>query len=418
MNPLLNFLEQRLAILSFIFLTGMLRFASLYVSPDPKADDSGSYNPLDPVMSLLQYGIYGIAFLLLLARNQSSARVAIREKSIWLLAIFTFLSFLWSDFPDQSQRKGITLLQTTYFGWYIASRFTIKQQLIFLAWAFGIISIVSILFTLAFPGAAIEAGANAGSWRGPFTQKNLLARIAVLGCLIFLLLALDNPKRRVLLWSGFSLCLVLVLLTTSKTGLLLLFMLIILVPLYKALRWKGTTVIPLLIIGILITGTIATLVTANWEATLLALGRDPSLSGRTGLWEAAIEKIMLRPWFGYGYQGFWLEAGEAFDIWKAEGYKPPHAHNGFINMALDFGLVGLFLFLLTLGINYARAIRWLQAGNCALDLWPVCYITFFFMYNHSESTIVEHNSIFWALLVAVALSMRRVHKIISEAGEP
>jgi O-antigen ligase len=387
------------------------------VPPDPKADDPGSYNPLDPVMSLLQYGIYGITFLLLLARSQSSVRVAIRDKSIWALAIFAFLSFLWSDFPDQSQRKGITLIQTSYFGLYIASRFTIKQQLTFLAWAFGIISIISILFTVAFPGAAIEAGANAGSWRGPFTQKNLLARIAVLGSLVFLLLALDSPKRRVVLWGGFSLCLLLVLLTTSKTGLLLLFTLIVLVPLYKALRWKGTTVIPLLIIGILITGTITTLVTANWEATLLALGRDPSLSGRTSLWEGAIEKIMQRPWLGYGYQGFWLEEGEAFDIWKAEGYKPPHAHNGFINMALDFGLIGLSLFLLTLGINYARAVKWLQSSNRAIDLWPICYITFFFMYNHSENTIVEHNSIFWALLVTVALSMRPVQTIIPKARE-
>jgi O-antigen ligase len=395
----------------------MLRFASLYVSPDPKIDAVNSSNPLDSISSLLQYGIYGLTFLLLLARSQSSVQTALREKTIWLLAIFAFLSFLWSDFPDQSQRKGITLLQTSYFGWYVASRFTIKQQLALLAWALGIISIISLLFTLAFPGAAVEAGANAGSWRGPFTQKNLLARIMVLGALVFLLLALDTPKKRFVLWSGFSLCLLLVLLTNSKTGLLLLFMLVMLVPLYKALRWKDTKIIPLLVIGVLITGTIATLVIGNWEATLLSLGRDPTLSGRTNLWEAAIEKIMQRPWLGYGYQGFWLEDGEAFDIWKAEGYKPPHAHNGFINMTLDFGLVGLFLFLLTLTVNYARAINWLCSGNRVIDLWPICYITFFFMYNHSENTIVEHNSIFWALLVTVALSMRRIYRITSKPGE-
>lgn len=402
---------------SLIFLTGLLRFASFYVSPDAKADAVETYNPFDPLSSLLQQGIYTLTLLLLLARWKSSLRTALRDPVILLLAGMSFLSFLWSDFPDTSFRKGIATIQTTTFGVYMASRFSLKQQLQMLAWVLGFIVIFSILFTLAFPGVAIEAGANAGSWRGPFTQKNLLSRIGVLASIVFLLLATDSNRKSYLLWGGFGISVVLILLTGSKTSLLLLLTILFLLPLYKALRWKDTVFIPLLITLTLVGGSITTFVVGNWENLLQALGRDPTLSGRTGLWELALEKISERPWLGYGYQGFWLEGGGAEIIWKAEGYKPPHAHNGFINMMLDFGLVGLFLFLLILALIYWRSIGWLKTGTTTIELWPIFYVTFFFMYNHTENTIVEHNSIFWALLVAVSLSIKKIRRIDQERSE-
>ena len=405
MNSGLNLLEKWFTIFSLIFLTGMLRWASLFVSPDAKAISTNSYNPFDSLSSLIQLFVYGVSLFFLATRLQTTLRTANRHLPIWILPIIAVSSFLWSDFPDESLRKGITTLQTTSFGLYFASRFNIKQQLHILAWVFGIVAVVSLLFSIVFRGAAIEAGANAGALRGPFTQKNLLARLVVLGAIVFLINILDNPRRRWILWTGFLLNVLLILLTTSKTALLLLVIIIFLLPLYKALRWKTTLAIPLVILVILIGSSISLMVLSNWEASLNAIGRDPSLSGRTGLWEASIEKILHKPWLGYGYQAFWREGGEAEEIWSIEGYKPPHAHNGFINMPLDLGLSGLFVFLMILLVNYLRSIVYLRFGKTMLELWPIYYITFFFMYNHSENTIIEHNSIFWALLVSVTLSI-------------
>lgn len=406
MNPTLNFIEKWFTVISLIFLTGILRWASLFVSPDPKAISTNDYNPFDPINSLLQYAIYAISLFFLLARGRTSIRTARSHLLIWILPVMATLSFLWSDFPDDSLRKGIATIQTSYFGLYFSSRFNLKQQLQILAWVFGIVAILSLVFSLLFRGAAIEAGANAGALRGPFTQKNLLARVAVLGLIIFLINALQNPRNKIILWTGFGINLLLIFLTTSKTALLLLLMVLVLLPLYKALRWKTTTAVPIVITIIVICGSIAALTLSNWESSLSAIGRDATLNGRTGLWEGAIEKIIERPWLGYGYQGFWREGGEASDIWLSEGYKPPHAHNGFINIPLDLGLVGLFFFLSILMVNYVRAIAYLRSGKSMIELWPIYYITFFFMYNHSENTIIEQNSIFWALLVTASLSMK------------
>lgn len=410
MNPILNLFEQWFTVFSLIFLTGILRWASLFISADATAISSNEYNPFDPINSIFQYIIYAIALFFLIARKNTTISTARGSLLIWALPVLATMSYLWSDLPDDSLRKGISTIQTSYFGLYFASRFSVKQQLHILAWVFGIVAILSLLFGIAFPGVSIEAGANAGSFRGPFTQKNILARIAVLGSIVFLLNALQNirsTKHKIILWSGFLINVLLVVLSTSKTALLLLLTILMLLPFYKALRWKSTIVVPLIIIIIVCGGSILAIITSNWEVSLNAIGRDPTLSGRTGLWEASIEKISERPWLGYGYQAFWQDDGGAVEIWRSEGYKPPHAHNGFVNVPLDLGLIGLFIFLAIIGINYVRAIAFSRSVTTAVGLWPIYYITFFFMYNQTENTIVEHNSIFWTLLVSTVLSLQQ-----------
>ncbi len=411
MNPYLKFFESRFVIFGYIFLTGMLRLASFVTNPDPSEDVVNIPNPYDKFSSLFQQFVYLTSLLLLIARKKGSVRTLIRDPLIWTLPLMALLSFLWSDFPPNSKRRAITTIQTSYFGLYVASRFTLRQQLQMLGWAFGIITIFSFLFCLAFPGTGIESGANPGAWRGPFTQKNILARFMVLSTIVFLLLALDNPKYPKISWGLFGFSLLMVLLTGSKTALLLCLMVIVLLPFYKMLRKKDTLIIPVVILSILIGSSIAIYVTNNWVEILAALGRDPSLSGRTSLWELALEQIEKRFWLGYGYQSFWLDGGGAKIIWSQEGYKPPHAHNGFINISLELGVLGLTLFLLVIISSYLRSIVWLRTHHATVDLLPIYYLTFFFMYNHSESTIIEANSLFWALLVSISLSMKRTRSI-------
>jgi exopolysaccharide production protein ExoQ len=197
----------------------------------------------------------------------------------------------------------------------------------------------------------------------------------------------------------------LLLLTGSKTGLLVLLILLALIPLYRAMRFKDTVLIPLGVSLVLVVGSVSTMLLGNWEAILVGLGRDPSLSGRTELWQEALEMIGERPWLGYGFRAFWQPEGAATIIWKSLGYEPPHAHNGYLNVALDLGWVGLGLFFGSLLISYWRSIQYLRFARGAIALLPVMYVTFMFMYNHTESTIVEHNSIFWAEFVAISLSL-------------
>ncbi|AFY32694.1 O-antigen ligase [Calothrix sp. PCC 7507] len=406
MNPSLDLLERGFTIFVLIFFTRTIACDSLYISPDPTTNGTPEDNPFSALLSLIQIIIYGLTTLLLLARWRGSIKTALQNKVIWALVGLVLISFLWSDFPDESLKKGINAFETSLFGLYMASRYSLKEQLRLIAWALCLVTVFSLLFTLAFPGAAIEIGANAGSWRGPLAQKNLLARLMVLATMTCSLAAFDSHKHRYLLCFGSVIALSLLFLSGSKTGLVVLLTLITLLPLYRSLRWKGTVVIPLVTMIILIIGSFAVIVVSNWEVLLSALGRDPSLSGRTELWQAALEKIFERPWLGYGFQGFWQDGGGAVTVWKTVKYKPPHAHNGYINTALDLGLLGLILFVISIINTYRKAITWLRLNHTFSGLLPILYATFLVMYNQPENTIIEHNSIFWSLFVAVSLSIK------------
>jgi O-antigen ligase len=73
----------------------------------------------------------------------------------------------------------------------------------------------------------------------------------------------------------------------------------------------------------------------------VSLGREEemeSLTGRLPLWMELTHYIQDRPVLGYGYRAFWdrrhtLEVGEALGGWQV-----PHAHSGYLDTMLDFGI--------------------------------------------------------------------------------
>jgi O-antigen ligase len=187
--------------------------------------------------------------------------------------------------------------------------------------------------------------------------------------------------------------------------------LMMLVPLFKILQSRGGIAIPVIIFAIFVVSSGTTILAENWEPFLYGLGKDPSLSGRTYLWQASIDMIRLRPWFGYGYQAFWQGTGAANQVWLAIRYVAPHSHNGFINISLDLGLVGLFFFVMSLLTMFVRGIALLRIEKSPAEMWPLLYASFLLLYNQTESTIIQHNNLFWILHVAVSLSLGYVRKL-------
>ncbi|HBL13878.1 MAG TPA: O-antigen polymerase [Cyanobacteria bacterium UBA11162] len=406
MNPLL---EKRFVIFSLIIFTGILSLSSYY---NPSGASGYVASPFDKVLSLARFGTYALTFLLLIARLKSVIRAVRRDLFLVFLMVLVVISPLWSDFPAVSRKQALLTLLTTLFGLYLASRFSIKEQVHLLAWALGIATVFSFLYTLALPGSGIEQGLHAGAWRGTFVQKNLFSRFMVASVLPLFLVALSSRKYRYILWTIFGIAVVLILLTKSKSALLIFLTLMVLVPLYKALRVSHSITVPLFITAILIAGSVGVWLVTNWEPFLLSLGKDTTLTGRTYIWEAVIDKIGDRPWLGYGYQAFFAEGGVGQKaVWHAIHIYINQAHNGYINIAADLGLLGLLFFSLSLLSTYLRAIHWVRLTKNSEALWPLLYVTFIFMYNQSETTNLETNSILWIFYAAAAFSVKHLRVV-------
>jgi O-antigen ligase len=131
------------------------------------------------------------------------------------------------------------------------------------------------------------------------------------------------------------------------------------------------------------------------------LGKDRTLTGRTDLWAVAISMIEHRPWLGYGYSAFWRDGapGPAAAFWAAVGWRTPHSHNGFIDLTLDLGLLGLLLFLTGLVTATIKAFGRARTGSTIGAVGPLVFLAYTVLYNLSESSLFKHNTLFWVVYV-------------------
>jgi exopolysaccharide production protein ExoQ len=137
----------------------------------------------------------------------------------------------------------------------------------------------------------------------------------------------------------------------------------------------GTILVAVLFVATLVDSR----VTSQLDQTLLA-GRDQdtyqNFSGRIPLWTHCMEYVAVRPLTGYGFESFWT-ADHISDISAREGWTVPIAHNGFIELLLGVGVIGLTLYLYQLASTW-RLLRRTHEATC--DPFVRFYLALFLFY--------------------------------------
>jgi O-antigen ligase len=147
--------------------------------------------------------------------------------------------------------------------------------------------------------------------------------------------------------------------------------------------------------------------TANAETLLGSIGKDTTLTGRTDLWPLVWELIWKRPWLGYGYGALWLGwDSETAYIWWATTWAAPNAHNGFLELLLQLGIVGLSIFLLGFCTISVKALAWIRLCRSRTSevFWPIAYMAYTILSNLTEAEVLLQNSLSWVLFVSVTIS--------------
>lgn len=356
------------------------------------------------LLCMVTYMVFG---LLLVYRWKQALYGLYKARVIIALTVFALLSYFWSDFPSFTMNRGIALIGTTLFGIYLGTRFTLKQQLKLLGIAYGIIVLLSLAFVIALPYYGIMGGIHAGSWRGIYVHKNVMGRAMVFGSIILLALASEKRGNRMLPWFLFGICGLFILMSRSATALGNFLFLTVAFYVLRTTRWRYDLRLLSLILLILIGGTLYSLFLANLETILGSFGKDTTLTGRTDLWPLVIQMIERHPILGYGYQGFWQGWNSpAGEIWANYGWNAPHAHNGFLDLTLELGLVGLGLFLFEAFTILLLGILRLQRTQTFDNFLCVLVPLFFLLYNMTESSILGRNTLFWVVFIAIAISVR------------
>lgn len=401
MKKLLLF-EQIYVVVALVIFTG----AWIPILYEITTGGSFDVNEGNSAIQIPFFVIYAIALILAVLRWKMIVYFVIKEQIILILVGIVLASVFWSDAPLITLRRGFALFGTTLFGVYFATRYPLKQQLQLLAWALGLAAVSSLVFPLALPAYGIMHDADVrGAFRGVYTHKNILGQMMVMSTLVFLLMAMNSRKKGYLLWAGVGLSVGLVLLSTSKGALVLLLNLLVVLPLYRALRWNSSRMLLFFIAVAIVFGSIGTVMVSNQDAVFGALGRDATLTGRTRIWAAVLDMIWQSPWLGYGYSAFWLGLeGKSAYVWRAANFQAGYSHNGFLDLWAELGLLGLSMCAISLLKSYFQAIFLARRVNTAEGLWPLICLTLGLLTNTTEGTLLKQNNIFWVLYVAVTLS--------------
>jgi exopolysaccharide production protein ExoQ len=141
-----------------------------------------------------------------------------------------------------------------------------------------------------------------------------------------------------------------------------------------------------------------------------AVGRDPTLTDRTKIWGILLG-MHTNPLVGTGYQSFWL--GHRLEmVWQSfNGLN--EAHNGYLDVYLNLGLIGLFLLAGVLVASY-RTISRRFATSSSLASLTVAVWTVLLFYNMTEAAFL--GGLLWIMLllgtvVLVERGKGRVHSV-------
>jgi exopolysaccharide production protein ExoQ len=194
--------------------------------------------------------------------------------------------------------------------------------------------------------------------RGIYTQKNALGEVMAAGVLASMHSLRAGASIKVRFWSvaRSMVFLVVALASKSSTSILVIVYLYLATGIICVYRRGGLARVLGACLAVL-SITIVLTVTLFPGLFLEAIGKDPTLTGRTVLWDIVIGDIYERPIQGWGYFAFWGPANPVANAISDQlGFGVTEAHNGLLEMLLEVGIIGT-VFILVIFLTSVRLAR-------------------------------------------------------------
>jgi len=362
-----------------------------------------SSHPLNAGLFLL---IYFITFVLLGLRWKRLFYALSHSAFLAALLLVVLSSFLWSLYPGETLIESIRVVSSSAFGLYFATRYSFDEQLEFLATLFTIVVFVSLVFIVLPPRYGLMGGVHSGAFRGVYVHKNHFGLVMAVSAVIFLMQALYTHQLRYKLLLPLTMLLALLSKSTGALGVMLIALTVFLsFYIYAALRLKALALVPTILLLITATTGGALWFINNLATVAAATGEDLTLTGRTVFWQILIRMIGQRPALGYGYKGFWYGLkGPSKEVIQVANWPVPEAHNGFLEMGLSVGMIGLSLFVLGYVITLVRSLQCLHLDPTVLSIWPLVFLSVLVACNLAESSLMEFG-FFWLIYSSIVFAL-------------
>ena len=390
-----------------------------FLTSGPRAAVEDAYLEGSPIDRAVLSVLLLVGIIVLIRRRHKLRKLLGSTGPIVLYLSYGAMSIVWSDYSGIAFKRWtkavadltmVLLVLTDYDPSAAVKRLLARTGFILMP--------LSLLFIKYYP----ELGRRYTRWEGTLlntgvtTNKNELGMICLvlgLGSLWRLLQEIGAGKRasragpRIAHAANLSLVVWLLWLAKSSTSTSCFFLagsLMVLVSL-TALPQKPA-LLHLLIATALAVPVFA--IFADSSGSLLAaVGRNPTLTGRTGIWSAVIA-LNPNPVLGAGFESFWL-GPRLQKLWSMfPNLNVNEAHNGYIDVYLSLGWVGVVLLLVLLVTGYQKVVHAVRQDPKAASL-KLAYFVAAVIYNLSESSFKIMHPVWFFLLWATIAPPRWKH---------
>ena len=345
---------------------------------------------------VVYFALIGLSLAILVRRSFKFGSFISNNLALSGLVLVGLVSVAWSDFPFIAFKRWfrdlgiyLVILVVLTDRWGPDAVRWVYRRVFFLAIP------LSIILIKYFPHMAREYDQWTGQqyFTGAATSKNMLGVMCLVSGLYFLWdictqwHVRTQPETRRVIWINASILAMTMWLLTqagSATSTLCFAMgaAIILATHIGPIR-RNPALLPALVpLGIVSYMLLQFAFGVDLVAVVSeAVGRQPDLTGRTNIWRVVLSTD-ISPLVGAGYESFWL-GPRLLWVWeRATGVN--HAHNGYLELYLNLGIIGLAFLCAFLVGSYVSIWKRYRASpslaSYSLALWAVILF-----YNVTES---------------------------------
>ena len=335
-----------------------------------------------------------------------------RNTWVWLFILYSAMSILWSDDPFISLKRWVKGFGNIVMALIIITEHRPYDALGFVLRRLGFVLIpLSVLFVRYYPDLGRGYHMGIVEYSGVTTTKNSLGQLCLIVGIYFCWQLFVLKLKPATLGNRPPYFVYLIMLTMtawllhishSATSLALMisaacFLLVVRLPsLVKKPRRILSLLITLAVVFAFLEG-----VFGIKEHIIEMLGRDPDLTERTPVW-AMLMEMVDNHLFGVGYEIFWY--GDRLTwIWQRMGTPSNgivQAHNGYLEIYLSLGIVGLILLVGGIIAGLVKALKHLET-EYAYGVLRIILILTIVVYNYTEATFVPLSNMFILLFVSI-----------------
>ncbi len=358
-----------------------------------------------------------IGSLFVLSRRRVSLWSVLRSNLfLSLFILYSLLSVVWSDIPYITLKRWVRDLTFYATIAVVVSDDDVQSvRLLFRRLSYLLLPL-SILVIKDYPqvGRGFDGWSGAPVTYGVSIGKNGLGAVCML-CGLYLLwdcLAMwrsSQWSRRVFVVNVILAAMVLWLLNladsaTSSVCLIIGALYLILVYVQPAFL-KPRTISRVFLAGMVVLA-LANQVFDLSAVVARAAGRKPNFTDRTDLWALVLETADA-PVLGTGYESFWM-GDRTTTLWKRYPWKPNQAHNGYLELYINMGGIGLAILVAVLIVYYRGMSRSFSTSGFACNAPAIGLLVVLLLYNVTEAAFTARSMVWYAfMLLAISTTMGR-----------